>query len=93
MNKAFEEEYGWSEEELIGKAVMEIMPAHMRSAHMVGFSRYLTTEKSQLLGKPLPLSVLYKDGREATSEHYILGRKIGDRWEFAAIIDYPESNE
>ncbi len=72
---------------------MEIMPAHMRGAHMVGFSRYLTTEKSELLGKSLPLSVLYKDGRETVSDHYILGRRVDERWEFAAIIDFPKTDE
>lgn len=90
INQAFTQEYGWTEEDLLGKPVMEIMPAHMRNAHMVGFSRYLTTGKSEILGKPLPLSVVYRDGKEFLSTHYILGRKSKGRWEFAAIIDYPE---
>lgn len=93
INEAFEKEYGWKESELLGKPVTKIMPAHMRSAHNVGFSRFLTTESSQLLGIPLPLSILYKDGTEKLSEHFILGDKQADgRWRFAAIIDYPKFN-
>lgn len=92
LNDIFTKEYGWTKKDLIGKPVMEIMPQHMRSAHMVGFSRFLTTESSKLLGKPLPLMVRYKDGREETSNHYILGEKVDGRWRFAAVIDFPEQN-
>lgn len=93
INEMFERTYGWSRAELMGRSVVEIMPPHMRDAHSVGFARYLTTEKSDLLGKPLPLSVLYKDGRVAVADHYILGDKLADgRWRFAAIIDFPANH-
>jgi PAS domain S-box-containing protein len=90
INEAFTEEYGWTQDDLLGKSVVEIMPKHMRSAHNVGFSRFLTTESSELLGKPLPLKVVYKDGRELVSNHIIIGEKAKDRWSFSAIIDYPQ---
>lgn len=93
LNDAFIKEYGWTNDDLIGKPVMEIMPSHMRSAHMIGFSRYLTTESSELLGKPLPLPVVYKDGREKISSHYILSDKSDGRWRFASLIDYPETDD
>lgn len=92
VNEAFEKEYGWSGDELIGKPVTEIMPQHMRSAHNVGFARFLTTESSKLLGTPLPLQVRYKDGKIKVSNHFILGDKQGDSWRFAAIIDYPKTD-
>lgn len=93
VNKAFETEYGWSSEYLVGKPVTVIMPAHMQGAHTVGFSRYLATEKSDLLGTLLPLLVTYKDGRCEIANHYILSTKQSDgRWLFAAIIDYPDKN-
>lgn len=87
INEAFTMAYGWSPDELIGKPVMKIMPKHMRSAHMVGFARFLTTETPTLLGKPLPLTICYKDGREEPAIHYILGDKSTGTWRFAAIID------
>jgi hypothetical protein len=74
----------------LGLPVTEIMPHHMRNAHNVGFSRFVATETSQLLGKPLPLSIVYKDGHEAVADHYILGEKLDGRWRFAAIINYPK---
>lgn len=92
INKCFTKEYGWTDEDLIGRPVTLIMPTHMQSAHNVGFSRFLTTESSQLLGKPLPLTVRYKDGTERVSDHFILGEKKDGRWQFAAIIDYPDRN-
>lgn len=90
INESFEKVYGWNKEDLIGKPVTEIMPAHMRNAHYVGFSRFLTTESSNLLGKPLTLPVLYKNGTEKLSVHYILADKKDGRWRFGAIIDYPK---
>lgn len=89
INKAFTEEYGWTEDDLIGKSVVEIMPEHMRSGHNIGFSRFLATEKSELLNKQLPLKVKYKDGKEILSNHFIVAEKQADKWVFAAVIDYP----
>ncbi len=89
INDVFEKEYGWKSSELIGKPVTEIMPAHMRNAHMIGFSRFLTTESPELLGKPLSLEVLYKDGRIKKANHFILADKKDGRWRFAAIIESP----
>lgn len=93
VNKAFEKEYGWSSDDLLGKSVIEIMPKYMRSGHNVGFSRFLITESSDLLGKPLPLKVRYKDGTEKLSTHFIIGEKIYGRWRFSAIIDYPDTDD
>lgn len=87
INKSFTDEYGWSEEDLLGSSVTMIMPSHMHSGHNVGFSRFLTTESSQLLGKRLPLEISYKDGTVKTADHYILGDKKDGFWRFAAIID------
>lgn len=93
VNAMFEETFGWSEQDLVGKSVGLIMPEHMRSAHAVGFARFLTTESSELMGRNLPLSVLYKDGRTEIADHYILGEKLPDgRWRFAAVIESPDKN-
>lgn len=93
VNEAFTKEYGWTSDDLLGKSVVEIMPDHMRSAHNVGFARFLTTEQSVLLNKDLPLQVKYKDGREKVSNHFIVGTKKDGTWQFAAIIDYPSEND
>ena len=92
VNDTFTKEYGWTSDDLLGKSVVEIMPDHMRSAHNVGFARFLTTEHSELLNKQLPLKVKYKDGKEKLSNHFIVGNKKNGKWQFAAIIDYPTDN-
>lgn len=92
VNKAFTQEYGWTSDDLLGKPVAEIMPDYMRSAHNVGFSRFLATEKSELLNKNLALKVKYKDGSEELSNHFIVGSKKDGVWQFAAVIDYPIKN-
>lgn len=86
VNKAFEKQYGWLEEDLIGKVITVIMPAHMRDAHNFGFSRFLTTEVSKIQGKPLPLPVHSKDGTIVDAEHFIVGEKKNGKWRFAATI-------
>lgn len=93
INDAFTTHYGWTEADLLGKSVVEIMPSHMQSGHNIGFSRFLTTEKSKLLNKHLPLPVRYKDGTVKSSNHFIVAEKIEDAWHFAAVIDYPDENE
>lgn len=92
INDAFIKEYGWTSQDLLGKPVVEIMPAHMRSGHNIGFSRFLATEHSELLNKYLPLKVRYKDGREEVSNHFIVANKKDGKWQFAAIIDYPQKD-
>lgn len=86
VNKEFERAYGWSETELLGKSVTEIIPPHLRDAHQIGFARFLVTEEVTLMGKHLPLGILYKDGTFRDAEHFILGEKHNNRWRFAATI-------
>lgn len=87
VNKAFESVYGWTEKDLLGKSVTEIIPAYLRDAHMIGFSRFLVTEEVTLMGKYLPLEILYKDGTIRDAMHYIIGNKKSGEWQFAATIE------
>ncbi len=93
VNDAFIKEYGWTNEDLLGKSVVEIMPGHMRSGHNIGFSRFLATETSNLLNRHLPLKVKYKNGTEKLSDHFIVGEKVNDEWRFASVIDYPAEDD
>src|SRR5438105_14162203 len=80
VNDAFEKVYGWGTEDVLGKIITLIMPIHMRDAHNLGLSRYLTTEVSKIQGKPLPLPVCCKDGRIVEAEHFIIGEKKNGKW-------------
>ncbi len=86
VNEAFQKEYGWSEKDLLGKSITEIIPPYLRDAHQIGFSRFLSTEQATLLGMKLPLKILYRDGTVQDAEHFIVGEKKNNRWYFAATI-------
>ena len=87
INEAFTKVYGWTEEDIMGKSLTEIMPAKFREAHHVGFSRFLSTETPRVAGQPLPLAILFKDGTVKDAEHFILADKGKDgHWRFAATI-------
>lgn len=55
---------GWSPDELVGRRVVTVIPPALREAHVAGFSRHLSTGEAHVLGVPLELPVLHRDGRE-----------------------------
>ena len=55
---------GWDPAELTGRRVVTVIPPSLREAHVAGFSRHLTTGEAHVLGIPLVLPVLRKDGSE-----------------------------
>lgn len=57
---------GWAREDIVGRRVVALIPPGLREAHVAGFSRHLTTGQAHVLGIPLTLPVLRKDGTEVT---------------------------
>ena len=55
---------GWEPAELVGRRVVTVIPPALREAHVAGFSRHLVTGEAHVLGVPLDLPVLRKDGTE-----------------------------
>lgn len=49
----------------VGCRVLTIVPPSLREAHVAGFSRHLSTGEARILGVPVTLPVLHKDGSEA----------------------------
>ncbi len=86
INKAFTEQFGWNESELVGKTLTAIIPPALKDAHQLGFSAYLSTGKSTLLGQNLDLEIVKKDGSIELADHYILSGEIEGRKAFAAQI-------
>lgn len=86
VNERFTSDYGWTAAELVGKPLTTIIPPALRESHLVGFSRFLVTEKPTLLGRPLRLPILCRDGSERSAEHTILAEKRGKTWRLAALI-------
>jgi PAS domain S-box-containing protein len=86
INRAFQEVYGWTEEQLLGQPVTLILPESFRMSHVLGFSRYQSTHKSHVLGHPLRLYTVCSDGRELISEHFIIAESGDDGWLFGATL-------
>ncbi len=57
---------GWSRSDLVGRRVVTIVPPSMRESHVAGFSRHLTTGQTRILGQPITIPVLRRDGTEVT---------------------------
>jgi PAS domain S-box-containing protein len=86
VNHKFQEYYGWSEIDLLGKPLTTIIPQALHDAHNLGFSRFLITKTPTLLGKTLSLKIVTKDGKELNAEHCIVADENAGAWEFAATI-------
>ena len=86
VNQRFEEVFGWSAGEIVGKPLTTIIPPSLHSSHHLGFSRFLTTKQPTLLGRPLNLKVVLKDGRELDCEHFIIAEEKDGEWVFGATL-------
>jgi PAS domain S-box-containing protein len=59
---------GWSADELRGKPLTIIMPPRMRAAHEAGLRRYTATHHSRIIGRPIRVPALRRDGSEVDIE-------------------------
>lgn len=55
---------GWKVDDLVGRRVVALIPPALREAHVAGFTRHLSTGRSQVLDTPLTLPVLRADGTQ-----------------------------
>lgn len=86
VNDEFVRVFGWSRAEAIGQSLSIIIPPALRDAHNVGFSRFLASGVSTILGRYLDLSTIDRTGREFSAEHYVIAEKKDGVWRFAASI-------
>ncbi len=57
---------GWDPHELVGRRLVTLIPPDLREGHIAGFTRHLATGESHILGVPLQLPVLHRDGSTVT---------------------------
>lgn len=86
INAAFERTYGWGVDELVGQSLSLILPEAYRMTHQLGFSRFRSSEHSEVLGHPLRLATLCSDGRPIVSEHFIVAEQGPEGWRFGATL-------
>ncbi len=85
-NKAAQAMFHYTEEEVLGKPLTLIMPERYRAAHERGLQRVLATGRSTVIGKPVELSGLRKDGSEIPVELSLATWKSGDTTFFSGIL-------
>jgi diguanylate cyclase (GGDEF)-like protein/PAS domain S-box-containing protein len=68
-NRAAEQLFGWSKSEVHGRDLAEIIiPPEVRPKHRAGFARFLSTGKSEMMGKRIEVVALKKSGESFPAE-------------------------
>ncbi|WP_438970294.1 ABC transporter substrate-binding protein [Methylophaga sp.] len=62
-NKASIKLFGYQPSEVIGLNITKLMPASYRDLHKLGMARFLSTEQTRIIGKPVEVEALHKNGR------------------------------
>ena len=55
---------GWTADDLIGQRLLVVIPHALREAHIAGFTHSVVSGGGDLLGQPLELPALRRDGTE-----------------------------
>lgn len=88
ISRPLAEELGWDPVELVGRRVVTVIPPALREAHVAGFSRHLNTGEAHVIGVPLDLPVLRRDGTEVMCRFLIERAQVGaGRAVYVAWID------
>ncbi|MEO6715207.1 MAG: PAS domain S-box protein, partial [Mycobacteriales bacterium] len=83
--------FGWDREELIGQRVVSIVPEAMREAHIAGFVRYLVSGERRILGAPVRVLALRRDGSTVPVVIRIeVAATAGSRRVFTATFTLPD---
>ncbi|MDX6242375.1 MAG: hypothetical protein QOE76_98 [Frankiales bacterium] len=61
-NDALTSLLGWTADELVGRRIVTVIPEDLRESHIAGFTRYLATGQARILGEPVDVPALHRDG-------------------------------
>jgi len=86
-NPGAEKSFGYSEEEIMGRPLINVIPERYRAAHQQGLQRASHSENYAILGKTVELHGLRKDGTEFPIELSLGSWKHGEKKYFSAIIN------
>jgi PAS domain S-box-containing protein len=65
FNPTAERVFGYSRDEVLGRPMVDLMvPPSLRDRHRRAFARYLETEESTILGRPIEITAMRADGTE-----------------------------
>lgn len=85
-NKAAEEIFGYPADEIIGQPITRIMHQRFRQDHQKGLRRVALTGKTKIIGKPIEVFGLRKDGSEFPLELSLGTWKVKGEPFFTAIL-------
>ncbi len=87
--------FGWSSGEAIGAKLSKlIVPERFRDAHEAGLRRFATTgEGGTLLGKPITIDVIDREGREFPVEVFISPEKAMEGLRFRTVVRRVSASE
>ncbi|BBH67230.1 hypothetical protein ACTI_39150 [Actinoplanes sp. OR16] len=78
---------GWEEDEILGRPLTEtLIPEEFRAAHTGGLARYLTTGRPSVIGHPVSLPALHRDGRRVEVELTIWPSWVAGQRHFYAFL-------
>jgi PAS domain S-box-containing protein len=86
FNRGAEHTFGYTQDEIIGQPLVLLMPQRLRERHMSGLRRYLHTGVAQILGRPLEVMGLHKNGTEVPLELTVSEVRVEDTLLFSAIL-------
>jgi PAS domain S-box-containing protein len=67
-NAGAERLLGWREDEVLGRELGMIMPVRHRAAHAAGLARHVATGEARVVGRPVELHGLHREGHEVPVE-------------------------
>jgi PAS domain S-box-containing protein len=78
INRAATRLLGWQPGELRGRPLTTIMPPRTHVVHEAGFRRYVTTHHPRIMGHPIRVPALRRDGTELDLELTLAAATVGD---------------
>ncbi|MFD0545250.1 PAS domain S-box protein [Streptomyces mexicanus] len=93
-NPAASELLGWRPGELVGRRITVIVPEHLRERHVAAFTSLLLTGQSHILGRPVTVPALHRDGSLVEIGLLIQTQEASDgRSVFVARLSEPERQD
>jgi len=86
VNELFLHTFHWEREDLIGQALLVLIPETLRDAHQMGFSRFYVSGEGTILNQPLALEIVTGDGATVSAEHFIIAEERAGEWVVGASV-------